>query len=39
MTIQEILKLSEKEDKVEFKEAVNTFSFEGGNKTDYILRK
>lgn len=39
MTIQEVLKLSEKEDKIEFKEALNTFSFEGGGKTDYRKRR
>lgn len=39
MTIEEILRLDEKEDKVEFKEAKNNFSFEGGNKTDYKKRR
>lgn len=39
MTIEQILKLDEKEDKIEFKEAKNNFSFEGGNKTDYKKRR
>lgn len=39
MTIEQILSLKEKEDKVEFKEAANSFSFEGGGKTDYKKRR
>lgn len=39
MTIEEVLRLREKEDKVEFKEAANTFSFEGGGKADYRKRR
>lgn len=39
MTISDILSLKEKEDHVEFKEATNTYSFEGGGKTDYKKRR
>lgn len=39
MTIKEILKLKEKEDKVEYKEAKNTFSFAGGTTVDYRKRR
>lgn len=39
MTIEELLRLKEKEDKVEYKEAKNTYSFEGGKTTDYRKRR
>lgn len=39
MTIEEIKKLRESEDRVEFKQAENTFSFEGGSTTDYKKRR
>lgn len=39
MTIEEVIQLREKEDKVEFKEAANSFSFEGGDRTDYRKRR
>lgn len=39
LTIDQILTLKEKEDHVEFKEAKNTYSFEGGNNTDFKKRR
>jgi ATP-dependent DNA helicase RecG len=39
MTIKEIKKLRETEDKVEFKEAKRDFNFDGGNHADLAERR
>ena len=39
LSIEEILRLREKEDRVEFKEAKNNFTFEGGGISDFKKRR
>ncbi|MEM1216803.1 MAG: ATP-binding protein [Bacteroidota bacterium] len=39
MNLSELLSAKESEDRIEFKEARNTYSFEGGDSTDYKKRR